>query len=59
MEAQITANIKPTKATGQTLPTEGRNPKEEVIGPQSLGKGGLQDSKLEKKNEEMEKYKAN
>ena len=48
-QAQFTPNRKSTQTTQPTFPSKGKNQKEEVIQPQSLGKVDLKWSKLEKK----------
>ena len=49
MQAQFTPNTKPTLNTGLTLPTGGRNQKQEEIQTWSLGKGDLKHNNLKKK----------
>ena len=57
MQAQVTPNMKPTQTIAQTLPTKGRNQKEERILPWILRKGDFKHNKL--KNEKVEKYCTN
>ena len=57
MQAQVIPNMKHTQTIAQTLPTKGRNQKEERILPWILRKGDFKHNKL--KNEKVEKYCTN
>jgi len=39
IQVQVPPKTRPTQTTGPTLPTKGRNPKQEEVWPYSLGKG--------------------
>ena len=44
-QAQVPPNKKPTQATERTMPTKGRDQKQEELRPSSLGKGDAKHSK--------------